>query len=234
MDMVSYGMDYTPLHRWDVSLVEAERLQRELRERLVLQAPPGFAPRLAAGGDVSMNRDSPLAYAGFVVLEMAARVTVAEVAVRTEITFPYVPGFLSFREIPALAMAWQRLQTRPDVLIIDGHGTAHPRRMGVACHAGLVFNLPTIGCAKSILVGRYEGLDEERGATTPLVHRDEIVGMAVRTRARVSPVYVSPGHLIDLSAAVEIVLGLSDYREPETTRRAHRLVNAVRRADMEG
>jgi len=156
------------------------------------------------------------------------------VAVRAEVTFPYVPGLLSFREIPALAVAWQQLPTRPDFLVIDGHGLAHPRRMGIACHAGLVFNLPTIGCAKSLLVGRYGHLGEERGATAPLVHRGEVVGMAVRTRARVSPVYVSPGHCMDLPTAVELVLRLADYREPETTRRAHRLVNALRRADLAG
>lgn len=228
------AMRITPLHRWDVSFAEAENLQRELRERLVFTPPPGFAPRLAAGGDVSMHRDSLVAYAGFVVLDITMRETVATASARTIATFPYVPGFLSFRELPALAEAWERLDTQPDVLVIDGHGTAHPRRMGIACHAGLLFDLPTIGCAKSILVGHYAELGEERGATAPLVHRGEVVGMAVRTRTGVSPVYVSPGHRTDLPTAVEIVLRLATYREPETTRRAHRLVNELRRADMEG
>jgi deoxyribonuclease V len=224
-------MDYTPLHAWNVSLPEAERLQRALRERLVLAVPAGFAPQLAAGGDVSMHRDDPAAYAGFVVLDLPSMATVAAAAVRTRVTFPYVPGFLSFRELPALAEAWRQLEVRPDVLVIDGHGTAHPRGMGIACHAGLLFDLPTIGCGKSILVGRHGPLDLERGATAPLVYKGETVGMAVRTRTGVSPVFVSPGHLMDLPTAVEIVLRLSVYREPETTRRAHRLVNDLRRGN---
>jgi deoxyribonuclease V len=227
-------MQITPLHEWDVTLAEAERLQRELRERLILQPPPDFAPRLAAGGDVSMNRDSPVAYAGFVVLDIASRETVDHAAVRSQATFPYIPGYLSFRELPALAEAWTALTTRPDVLILDGHGTAHPRRMGIACHAGLLFDLPTLGCGKSILVGHYEGLGEARGATAPLIHRGEVVGMAVRTRASVSPVFVSPGHRMDLPTAIDLVLRLSTYREPEPTRRTHRLVNTLRVADMTG
>ncbi|MHB0939103.1 MAG: deoxyribonuclease V [Armatimonadota bacterium] len=225
-------MDLNTLHPWDVSLEEATRLQRELRERLVLEAPAGFAPQVAAGADVSTTKTSDAVYAGFVVLELEHMTAVAQATAVSEAAFPYVPGYLSFRELPALAEAWRRLEARPDVLILDGHGTAHPRRMGVACHAGLVFGVPTVGCAKSILVGTHDPLPPERGATAPLVHRGEVVGMAVRTRTNVSPVYVSPGNQIDLATAVELILRLTPdgkYRLPETTRRAHGLVNALRR-----
>jgi deoxyribonuclease V len=156
---------------------------------------------------------------------------VDEASVAAPLRFPYVPGLLSFRELPLIVGAWERLGTRPDVLIFDGQGIAHPRRFGIACHGGVLFDVPSIGCAKSILVGRHEPLAPERGARAPLEHRGEIVGMAIRLRDRVNPVYVSPGHLIDLDTAVDVVLSVSaGYREPETTRRAHKLVNDARRS----
>jgi len=224
-------MEYETLHTWDVPINEAVRMQRELRERLILTPPADFAPHLVAGADLSTTRFSPTVYAGFVVLNLEDMTPVDEATAICDITFPYVPGLLSFREIPALIEAWKRLATRPDVLVLDGHGTAHPRRMGIACHAGLVFNLPTLGCAKSILTGRHDVLGQERGALAPIIDRGEIIGMAVRTRTGVSPVYVSPGHLMDLDTAVSLILQLTSggkYRQPETTRRAHRLVNEVR------
>lgn len=178
-----------------------------------------------------MSRDSPLGYAGFVVIDARTQETVATATASTPLTFPYVPGLLSFRELPVLIEAWRQLTVRPDVIILDGHGTAHPRRLGIACHAGLIFDVPTVGCAKSILVGRHAPLAEERGAQAPLLDHGEVVGMALRTRTGVAPVYVSPGHHMDLATAVELVLLLTPqgkYRQPETTRRAHRLVNDVR------
>lgn len=217
-------------HRWDVTPQEAKRIQEELKERLVPEPPPGFAPRLAGGADMSFERFATLGYAGVVVLDLESLETVAEAGAEAELVFPYVPGLLSFRELPPIAAAWERLERRPDVLLFDGQGTAHPRRFGVACHGGLLFDVPSIGCAKSLLVGTHGPLGEERGATAPLEHRGETVGMAVRTRAGVKPVYVSPGHRMDLATAVEIVLRLSPrFREPETTRRSHRLVNDLRR-----
>ncbi len=229
-------MDIIPLHRWDVSLSEAGVLQRELRERLVLAPPADFHPRYAAGADVSSTKDSSTVYAGFVVVDMETFATVAEATAISEVTFPYVPGYLSFREIPALAEAWKKLAFPPDVLVLDGQGTAHPRGMGLACHAGLFFGVPTLGCAKSILVGTHGPLAEERGATAPLIYRQATVGMAVRTREHVTPVYVSPGDHLDLPTAVELVLRLTPggkYRLPETTRRAHKLVNALRISDKQ-
>ena len=219
----------------NLSIQEAKRLQLELRERIRLSPPPGFSPRRVAGADLSISRGSRRGYAGLVVLDAETLETLDEASAAVDVPFPYVPGYLSFRELPALAAAWKRLKLRPDVIVFDGQGIAHPRRFGVACHGGLLFDVPSIGCAKSILVGRHGPLGEERGETAEIVHDGEVVGMAVRTRARVKPVYVSPGHLMDLPTAVEIVLQMAaGYREPETTRRSHRLVNEVRLAAESG
>ncbi|MCP3098192.1 deoxyribonuclease V [Myxococcus sp. K15C18031901] len=222
------------VRRWDVSPREAVALQRELREQVVLQPPPGLRVERIAGADVSTEKGRPTGFGGIVVLDAERLTPVAQAGSAVELTFPYVPGLLSFRELPVVAAAWGRLKVRPDVLVFDGHGIAHPRRLGIASHGGLLFGIPSIGCAKSLLVGSYERLGEARGSTAPLVHKGEVVGMAVRTRRAVQPVYVSPGHLMDLPTAVELVLKASPrFREPETTRHAHRLVNALRRADGE-
>ena len=220
------------IDEFDLTVEEAIARQRALRPRVVLRPPAGFAPRLAAGLDVSMDKGSDVGYAGIVVLELPSLQTVEEVAVVVPLRFPYVPGLLSFRELPAVAAAWARLGTRPDVAIFDGQGYAHPRRFGVACHGGLLFDVPTIGCAKTILVGSHEPLLPERGARAPLVHRREVVGAAIRLRDGVHPVYVSPGHLMDVESAVELTLKChGGYRQPEPTRRAHLLVNALRRGE---
>jgi len=222
------------VNRWDVTPKEAVALQRQLREQLVLRPPPGLKVERIAGADISTEKGKDTGYGGFVVLDLATLAPVAQSGAAVTLRFPYVPGLLSFRELPILVAAWERLTVRPDVVIFDGHGTAHPRRMGIACHGGLLFGIPSIGCAKSLLVGTHGPLGEARGSTAPIMHRGERVGMAVRTRKAVQPVYVSPGHLIDLPTAVELVLAVSPkFREPETTRHAHRLVNALRRADGE-
>lgn len=226
-------MDYTPLHGWDVSTSEAKRLQLELRDRLVLRPPPAFRARTVAGADLSFERGGERGFAGIVTIDADTLETREEAAAVAPLGFPYVPGLLSFRELPPLAAAWRKLRDRPDAVIFDGHGTAHPRRMGVACHGGLLFDVPSLGCAKSILVGEHEPLGEERGSTAELVHEGDVVGMAVRTRTGVRPVYVSPGHAMDLATAVELVLRMGDgYRHPETTRRSHRLVNRLRRGEV--
>ena len=238
-DLYGNSMDADALpSRWDLSIAEARAMQVRLRERLDLRAPPGFAPRTVGGADVSMGRFSRRGFAGIAVLDAASLRMVDSAAVEAWLPMPYIPGYLSFRELPVLAAAWERLATKPDVLVFDGQGTAHPRRFGVACHGGILFGVPSIGCAKSILVGTHGPLGHERGSTAELVHEGEVVGAAVRTRAGVKPVYVSPGHRMDLETAVRIVLAAApQYREPETTRRSHRLVNDLRRAagrDTEG
>ena len=218
------------MHDWNLTPTEAVAAQRELRARLVTEPPPAWTPRLVAGADVSMDRDSPRAWAGLVVIDAQTMETVDQATAEVTLRFPYVPGLLSFRELPAVFAAWERLATRPDVVIFDGVGYAHPRRFGLACHGGVLLDTPSIGCAKSILVGTHEPLDERRGSTAPLVHRGEIVGMAVRLRERTRPVYVSIGHRMSLDVAVALVQRMAvGFREPETTRRAHRLVNDLRR-----
>jgi deoxyribonuclease V len=212
----------------------ARALQERLRHDVVPLPPAGFAPRLVAGLDLSMDRGSNTAYAGIVVMDAHSLEVVERVGLAWPLDFPYVPGLLSFRELPPLAAAWERLQSRPELLVFDGQGTAHPRRFGLACHGGLLFDTPAIGCAKSLLVGSHGTLAEHRGARAELVHRGEVVGAALRTRAGVSPVFVSPGHRMDLESAVDWVLRLAPrYREPETTRAAHRLVNELRRGEGE-
>lgn len=219
------------LHPWNLSPTEAVALQRQLAERLVLHPPPSLEVRHIAGADISTQKDSPLGWGGIVVLDAKTLAPVAKESAAVPLSFPYVPGLLSFRELPVLAAVWEKLTVRPDVVIFDGHGIAHPRRIGIASHGGLLFGVPSIGCGKSLLVGRHGPLGEERGATAEILHKGEVVGMAVRTRRGVQPVYVSPGHLMDLPTAVELVLSVSPrYREPETTRHAHKLVNEVRRA----
>lgn len=222
-----------PTFRFPTTVEEATAEQERLRARLVLEPPPGFAPRLVGGFDVSMTRGSDVGHGGIVVLDLATMETVATATASAPLPMPYVPGFLSFRELPVVVGAWEALLAqgvRPDVLLFDGQGYAHPRRFGIACHGGVLFDVPAIGCAKSVLVGRHAPLDEARGARAPLVHRREVVGMALRLRARVHPVFVSPGHRMDLDTAVALVERLgTGFREPETTRRAHALVNAYRK-----
>lgn len=226
-------MERHSLHDWDLTPAQAVALQRELSERVVLHPPEGLKVERVAGADISMSRGEDWASGGFVVLDARTREPVARASAVSRLAFDYVPGLLSFRELPVLMEAWARLEVRPDLLIFDGQGTAHPRRLGLACHGGLLFGVPSIGCAKSLLVGRHGPLGEERGAVADILHRGEVVGQAVRTRRGVLPVYVSPGHLMDQPTAVEWVLRMtSRYREPETTRHAHRLVNEVRREEL--
>lgn len=215
---------------WPATAAEAIALQKEMRSRLVLEPPRGFAPRLVAGADISMSRGSRVAYAGIVVIDAVTMETVDSAGAASAIVFPYVPGLLSFRELPALEPVWERLTRRPDVLVFDGHGYSHPRRFGLACHGGVLFGLPSVGCAKTILVGEHEPLPPDRGARAPLVHKGEVVATAIRLRAGAAPVFVSPGHMMDVETAVDVVLAVSaGFREPETTRRAHRAVNEARK-----
>lgn len=216
------------MHDWDLTPKEAIALQNRLRERVRLR-PLKRKIRTIAGADVSFNRFSDRIYAGIVVLSLPDLEVIESTAIRSRTRFPYIPGLLSFRELPALLEAWATLKTIPDALILDGQGLAHPRRFGIACHAGIWLKIPTIGCAKSILVGKHAELPPEAGSQTPLVDRNEQIGIVLRTKKSVAPVYVSPGHLIDMPGAVNLVQrSLTRYRLPETTRQAHLLVNRLR------
>lgn len=232
-------MQYDKIHPWNLKPAEAIELQKQLRERVRIQ-PLERPVRLVAGCDISFNKFSEVIYAGILVLRLPDLEVVDKATVVTETRFPYVPGLLSFRETPALLEAWERLNTAPDVVMLDGQGLAHPRRFGIACHFGLLTNTPTLGCAKTVLVGKYSEPDERAGSHSEMVHRGEIVGAAVRTKNRVAPVFISPGHLMDLPGAIDLTLRCvkgfpekSKYRIPEPTRLAHLAVNEVRRGSDE-
>jgi len=182
--------------------------------------------RTAAGVDVGFEDGGRVARAAVALLTFPSLECLAWAVAREPTRFPYVPGLLSFREIPVVVAALKQLGRRPDLVLVDGQGLAHPRRMGIACHLGLVTGLATIGVAKSRLVGEHRAPGRRRGAWTPLVHRDEVVGAVVRTRAGVAPVYVSIGHRVSLATAIRFVLACGTrYRLPETTRWAHRLAS---------
>ncbi len=224
-------MDYRRLHRWDVTAQEAIRIQQELRAHLVARDGAGAEFQTIAAMDVSYDRRSPWLFATIVVMRLPGFQVIDTVGVRAQARFPYIPGLLSFRESPAGLEAWEKLRTRPDCLICDGHGYAHPRRFGFACHFGLWVDLPTIGFAKSVLVGRFEPPAVERGSMTCLVDEGEVIGAAVRTKEAAAPVFVSIGHRISLERAAGTVLACSSgYRIPEPVRQAHALVNRLREA----
>jgi deoxyribonuclease V len=214
---------------WNVTPTEARAEQNRLRNEVRIEPLDVDSVALVAGCDLSFDRGSDHVFAGIVTLRMPSLEVEERAGVETIARFPYIPGLLSFRESPPLLQAWSRLLTKPDALIVDGHGYAHPRRFGIACHLGLLLDLPTAGCAKSILVGSHEPVGEQPGEWKPLVDKGEVIGAAVRTRFGVMPVYVSIGNRIDLESAIALVLRCSGRtRVPETTRRAHRFVNELR------
>jgi deoxyribonuclease V len=250
--MVGKRMRYKKLHGWDLTPTEAVELQKRLREQVRVE-PLEREPQLVAGCDISFNKFSEVVYAGIVVLRLPDLEIVDRATAIARITFPYIPGLLSFRETPALLEAWGRLNTSPDLVMLDGQGLAHPRRFGIACHFGLITERPAIGCAKTVLVGKYDEPGERAGSYSLMTHKGETIGAAVRTKDRVAPVYISVGNLIDLEGAINLALRCvkghvgqteslfesapatkSRYRIPEPTRQAHLLVNELRRNEDEG
>lgn len=216
-------------HPWNVSFQEAREIQERLRGRVERKDRLGPVRRVA-GVDVSYDRGSPVLYAAVVVLDARTGERLETAGVRQRTAIPYVPGYLSFRELPPLLEAFARLSTRPDLVVCDGHGRAHPRRFGIACHLGVVLDLPAIGCGKSRLVGEHEEPGAARGSHTPLRDGREVIGSVVRTREGTKPVFVSTGHRVSLVTARRQVLRLAPrLRLPETTRAAHEVVNELRR-----
>jgi deoxyribonuclease V len=226
-------MEINTLHAWDISPTEAITLQKELASRVVLQPLPRDCQKIAAC-DVSFNVGGDALFAAIVVLDRKDFSVIEEVTVQDKVSFPYVPGLLSFRELPILIKGFAQLQVKPDLVICDGQGIAHPRRLGIASHLGLWLGIPTIGSAKNILCGKYEEPDAAKGSRSPIIHHKEIIGYALRSRAQVKPIFVSPGHLADLDTAVNMVLSLIDkYRIPVPIRHVHNLSNAVRKGDRQ-
>lgn len=211
-------------HRWRVSPRRAAEIQRRLA-RLVIRVGEPRSTRWIAGLDAAFSRDGRYCLGGVVLWDMAQRSVVEQHVVRRRLCFPYVPGLLSFREAPALLAALRKLARAPDILMCDGQGIAHPRRFGIACHLGVLTGLPSIGCAKSILVGTYTRFPLKRGASAPLYDGSERVGTVLCTRDGVKPVIISIGHKIGLRAAEQIVLQCgAGFRLPEPTRLADQLV----------
>lgn len=216
------------LHTWDVTPREAARLQSELRAMLRLE-PFAGPVRLVAGADVAFSKRDDLVFAAVVLMTWPDCATVETATAVREGTFPYVPGLLSFREGPAVLEAFSRLKARPDLLFFDGQGIAHPRRLGLASHLGILLDLPSIGCAKSRLCGEHAELGRARGSAADLTDGGEVVGAAVRTRDGVRPLYVSPGHRMDVPSAISFTLAAcKGFRLPEPTRRAHTLVTRLK------
>lgn len=225
-------MDFAALHDWDLDPRQAVALQRELARQVRLM-PADELPATVAGVDVSYEKHGDHFFAAVVVLDFATLTVLDEASADGRVDFPYIPGLLSFRELPVLLAAFRRLKTVPDVVLVDGQGIAHPRRIGLASHLGLWLNLPTVGCAKSRLCGVHAELGAKRGEAAPLLLADEVVGMALRTRERVKPLYVSPGHLTDVASATRLTLACTRrYRMPEPTRLAHHLTNQLRKAAL--
>jgi len=216
------------------SVAQARQVQERLRS-LVRHVP--LRPdriRLVGAADVTFLGAKEMVAAAIVVFDMASKEILEERAAVCRVRFPYVPGYLAFREGPAVAAAWETLSHRPDVMLFDGHGIAHPRRMGIASHMGVLLSVPSVGCAKKRLAGEHEAPGLQKGSTAPLTLSGETVGAVVRTRAGVKPVFVSPGHLADLPSSVALVLALcSRYRIPDPARRAHQLTQEIRRANRE-
>jgi deoxyribonuclease V len=221
----------TGLHSLDLSPGEARRLQGEISPRVV-EGPPLDLSRVryVAGADVSTQGNQ--GYATVVVLSFPELSVVEVGGFEAPLNFPYVPGLLAFREIAPVVGALEQVETEPDAVIFDAQGLAHPRGLGLASHLGLFLDVPTVGCAKSRLVGEHEEPGPEKGSTKDLIYRKKVVGRVVRTRTGVSPVYVSVGNRIDLDSAVDLVLACcTKYRLPETTRQAHNAANKLRRGE---
>ena len=220
-------MNLSISHRWDLSPAEARALQPQLAERVIAETtfdPSGV--RTVAGVDVSIRKD--VARAAVVVLRLADLEPVDCAVGEALVTFPYIPGLLTFREGPSVLSALEQLTIRPDLLIFDGQGIAHPRRIGLAAHMGVILDHPSIGCAKSRLTGTHADLGNEVGDWEPLTDEGEVIGAVVRSRAGVKPLYVSIGHRVDLSTAIDLVLQCTRrYRLPETTRHAHKVAGGA-------
>jgi deoxyribonuclease V len=223
-------MKIEKLHNWNLSPREAIEIQKQLAYEIVTENKFTEPIKTVAGIDLGFDLKTDTSRAVVVVLSFPELKLLETSEAKMPIQFPYVPGLLSFRETPVAIRALENLHLTPDIILCDGQGLAHPRRFGIACHIGLIANVPTIGVAKSILVGKFENLGETRGSTADLIHRHEKIGVALRTKDKVQPVYVSVGHRIGLKTATDYVLQCAPkYRLPETTRLADKLASYRRK-----
>ncbi|HHT9137572.1 MAG TPA: deoxyribonuclease V [Candidatus Wunengus sp. YC60] len=226
-------MKFNQLHSWRVNYKKATQIQETLRDLLTFGKYTGEIHTIA-GTDVSYDKLTDSFFAGIVVFKLNKHLEIIEEATAMgKARFPYIPGLLSFREAPILLRAFRKLKSNPDIILFDGQGIAHPRHFGLASHMGLILGKPSIGCAKSRLVGEYSSVENTAGAYSKLVYGNKVVGAVLRTKKNTKPIFVSPGHKTNLSFAIRIAMKTCrGYRIPEPTRQAHLLVNKLRRTSQ--
>jgi deoxyribonuclease V len=213
------------MHAWDVSPKEAIAIQKALQSHINLTDDFGEI-KTVAGVDVGFEKNNTVTRAAIVVLDFQTLEVIETAVAHRPTSFPYIPGLLSFREVPAVLEAILKLNTEPDLLLCDGQGIAHPRRFGIAAHLGLLLDIPAIGVGKSRLCGTHPEVPAKKGAFVPLMDKGEQIGVVLRTRSNIKPLYISPGHRVSMNSAHELVMKcITKYRLPETTRRAHRLAS---------
>ncbi|MGI2907042.1 MULTISPECIES: deoxyribonuclease V [Tolypothrichaceae] len=213
-------------HAWQLTLSEAIAIQEQLQAEVITEDKFKEPVQYVAGVDMGFEADGTISRAAVAVLSFPDLQVIETSLAYRPTTFPYIPGFLSFREIPAVLDALEKITTIPDIILCDGQGIAHPRRFGIACHLGVLVDIPTIGVAKSLLVGKHEILPETRGSWQPLIHKGETIGAVLRSRTKVKPLYISSGHRVSLPTAIDYVLRCTPkYRLPETTRIADKLAS---------
>ncbi len=223
-------------HKWDLTFQEAQRLQKELQSRVDLSTTQALSHiRIVAAADISYSRKNPWLFGVVVLVRFPEMTLLATYANRTKPHFPYVPGYLSFREVPVLIPIFQKIETEFDIILCDGQGIAHPRRFGLASHVGVLLDKPSIGCAKSRLIGTYQEPGPQKGDYSDLLDGSEHIGLVLRTRDRVKPLFISPGHKVDFDTARRVTLAcVRHYRIPEPLRLAHQIVNKIRAKETEG
>jgi deoxyribonuclease V len=216
-------------HPWDLSTQQARKLQESLAAKVILQDKLPDRIRYVAGTDVGFENNGKITRAAVVILDFTTLTLIDSARVKVKTTFPYIPGYLSFRELPAILKAFEQIRTSPELILCDGQGVAHPRRLGIASHLGVLLDLPTVGVAKSRLVGRYTEPGLRKGNKTLLYDGKDKIGYVLRTRDNVKPLFVSPGHKVSLTTAAKLVLKcVTKYRLPETTRCAHHLASDLK------
>ena len=217
----------------NINIADAARIQQELRHQVNTEDHI-LSINTIGGADISLNLYSTTVYAGIILLRFPSLLPAACSLVKAETSLPYVPGYLAFREVPSLLQAWELLPEKPDLLVVDGHGIAHPRRLGIASHFGVLSGQATMGCAKKILCGRYEEPAPEQGSHSIIHDKGEAIGFAYRSKSKTAPVFISPGHLAGMNNCLRIISSCTGkYRIPEPTRLAHELVNRFRKGEIE-
>lgn len=221
-------IDQEEIAKWNIPASEAVEIQKRLAPKVVLCSLPHRTQWIGAA-DVSYSKNGKHLFAAVIVCHLPGYSVVERVVAFAQVKFPYIPGLLSFRETPLLVEVFKHIEKKPEIIICDGQGLAHTRRFGLACHLGFLLNIPTIGCAKTKLVGDHKDVGPRKGQYRSLYYRGERVGVVLRTRTGVKPIYVSPGHLSDITSSVRLVLRCCNkYRIPEPVRQAHFLANEVR------